>query len=210
MNPQIKVFLEFSNEVWNYAFVQTTAVNNAGPQNISTPRRYALRCANMFNLWKQVWGNDFNRITRVVGTQAANNTIGQEAMAELRDNFDMLAPALYFNYTFDANCYANLKSLGTAATTHDILSCAKNDFLTTWASVAQNNKNAWMYGKGIVHYEFGQGLTSGGFVESFQDSTYAAQLTSEMVALYQQTIDSLKHWNTDQINPFALTGPRNI
>ena len=208
LNPQIKVFLEFSNEVWNYAFVQTTAVNNAGPQNISTPRRYALRCANMFNLWKQVWGNDFNRITRVVGTQAANNTIGQEAMAELRDNFDMLAPALYFNYTFDANCYANLKSLGTAATTHDILSCAKNDFLTTWASVAQNNKNAWMYGKGIVHYEFGQGLTSGGFVESFQDSTYAAQLTSEMVALYQQTIDSLKHWNTDQINPFALTGPR--
>ena len=208
LNPQIKVFLEFSNEVWNYGFVQTTAVNNAGPQNISTSRRYALRCANVFNIWKQVWGNDFNRIIRVAGTQATNYTLGQEVMAELQDNFDVLAPALYFNYTGDKTGYANLKTLGTAATTHDILNCAKNDFLNNWASVAQNNKNAWMYGKGIVHYEFGQGLTSGGAIESFQDSTYAAQLTREMVALYQQTIDSLKHWNTDQINPYELTGAR--
>ena len=208
LNPQIKVFLEFSNEVWNFGYVETMDVYNAGPQNIANARRYALRCGNMFNLWKQVWGNDFNRITRVLGTQAVNNTNGQEAMAELQDNFDVIAPALYFNYTKDASCYANLKSLGTAATSHDILSCAKNDFLTSWASVAQNNKDAWMYGKGVVHYEFGQGLNSGSSIEPFQDSTYAAQLTTEMAALYQQTIDSLKHWNTDLINPYELTGER--
>ena len=207
LNPGIKVFLEFSNEVWNSSFGQSTSVNNAGPQNISTGRRYALRCAHVFTIWKQQWGNDATRVIRVLGTQAASNSTSQNEMAELQSNFDVLSPALYFNYSNDATCYSSLKAVGSAATAHDVLNCAKNDFFNHASSFLQNSKDAWMYGKGVVYYEWGQGMTSGK-LEAFQDSNYAAQISVEMGQFYQQVIDSMKRWNTDQINPYALTGNR--
>ena len=208
LNPGIKVFLEFSNEVWNGGFGQSSDVANAGPQNIAASRRYALRCANVFTIWKQQFGSDAARIIRVLGTQGTSNSTGQNEMAELQDGFDVLSPALYFNYTNGGSCYASLQSAGTTATAHDVLACAKNDFFSRSNAYLQNNKDALMYGKQVTYYEWGQGMNASGKLETFEDSSFAAQISTEMGQFYTQLLDSMKLWNTAQLNIFSLTSDR--
>lgn len=84
-----KVFLEFSNEVWNWgsAFYQTHAVTNAGlaaGEGYPTPgvpigeqdpnkargRQYAKRHLAMINIFKDVFGEDYaDRVVAVCGAQ---------------------------------------------------------------------------------------------------------------------------------------------
>lgn len=77
-----KVYIEFSNEVWNAAFPQYVyAVNHgkaawpgvAGVSDFDYNRSwYGMRVAQMCDSWKSTWGNDSSRVVCVLGAQAAS------------------------------------------------------------------------------------------------------------------------------------------
>lgn len=74
-----KVYVELSNETWNSGFSQTADATTAGagvwpslPGYLQNRYWYGMRTAQMCDIWKSVWGNDFSRVVCVLAGQAGN------------------------------------------------------------------------------------------------------------------------------------------
>jgi hypothetical protein len=76
-----KVYVEFSNEVWNGQFAQSAYATTQGqatfPSGLGTPfdynrNWYGMRTAQICDIWKSVWGPDSARVVCVLAAQAAN------------------------------------------------------------------------------------------------------------------------------------------
>lgn len=82
-----RVYIEYSNEVWNGQFSQADyarAMGIAAWGNVASDFElqlswYGQRSARMCELWKTAWGSDATRITCVLGAQAANAWTQQQA-----------------------------------------------------------------------------------------------------------------------------------
>ncbi len=80
-----RVYLEFSNEVWNGAFrAGEWAQANADQLWPDTPDRYgarmnwfAKRSVEVCGLWKSVWGDQAERVQCTIGAQAANSWVSE-------------------------------------------------------------------------------------------------------------------------------------
>lgn len=89
-----KVYVEFSNEVWNGTFRQSQyatqlgrslaaaapAALKAGGTFQDNRDWYGMRTAQMCDIWKSVWGTDYSRVHCVLGAQAPNPWTAQEAL----------------------------------------------------------------------------------------------------------------------------------
>ncbi len=99
LEPDQQIYIEFSNECWNYIFPQTWWVQEQADQlGISARRFYAQRSANMFRIWEEVFGGS-DRLVRVLGSQAANSGITGQIVNGLPDGAeaDAIAIAPYFH-----------------------------------------------------------------------------------------------------------------
>jgi len=82
LNPELKVYLEYSNEVWNGMFAQNKyAQKMAKSRSLGPAERpwegggmyYAERSVEIFDIWKDVFGgSSSDRIVRVLAWQAGN------------------------------------------------------------------------------------------------------------------------------------------
>ncbi len=84
-----KVYIEFSNEVWNYIFSQASYAQTQGqamwPGANATPfdlnrNWFGMRTAQMCDIWKSTWGADASRVVCVLGAQAANTYTATESL----------------------------------------------------------------------------------------------------------------------------------
>jgi hypothetical protein len=84
-----KVYVEFSNEVWNpgfpqfaYAIAHGRAMwPSAGSQADYGNNWYGMRVAQSCDIWKSVWGSDSSRVVCVMGAQAANPWTATQALS---------------------------------------------------------------------------------------------------------------------------------
>lgn len=207
LKPNIHVFLEYSNEVWNWQFTQAHWVSDNGNQNISYPRRYVDRSLNVFRIWHQEWAGQTQRVRRVLGTQTGYNWISEQILAQAKGEFDFFSPTFYFGYS--GTCLDNLRTLGAAATTTDVINCTRTSMRSFFPNISQTYRLSQIYGKPIAHYEGGQHMTSNPTIEPFQTALYASQIDPQIRSLYQEMIDSLRRYGgTTHACAFTLTGPR--
>ena len=84
-----KIYIEFSNEVWNgiypqfqYATTQGQALwPNAGVSSFNYNRNwFGMRTAQMCDIWKSVWGADASRVVCVLGAQIGNSGTATQAL----------------------------------------------------------------------------------------------------------------------------------
>jgi hypothetical protein len=114
-----KVYVEFSNEVWNGSFPQyqyAVARGQAlwrdqpgGGGGFAWNRNwYGMRSAQTCDIWKSVWGEDGNRVVCVLAAQAANTDSAVSSLACRfwtqgapcsRHGFGAVAIAPYFGYS---------------------------------------------------------------------------------------------------------------
>jgi len=76
LNASRKVYVEYSNEVWNWQFSQAHFALEQGKSRWSQEgdvfaQWYGLRTAQMSDIWKQVFGQQRDRVVSVMGTQTA-------------------------------------------------------------------------------------------------------------------------------------------
>ncbi|MDZ7880491.1 MAG: PKD domain-containing protein [Saprospiraceae bacterium] len=207
LKPNINVFLEYSNEVWNWQFEQAHWVGNNGNQNISYPRRYAERALNTFRIWHTEWAGQTQRVKRVLATQTGYNWVSQEMLAQVKGAFDYFSPTFYFGY--GGSCLDNLRSLGTSATVTDVINCTRTSMRSFFPNISQTYRLAQLYGKPIAHYEGGQHMTSNPTIEPFKTALYASQIDPQIRTLYQEMMDSLRRYGgTTHATAFVLTGVR--
>lgn len=113
LDPGLKAYVELSNEVWNLGFPQATwarqqAQDLWGADGDDWPQAYGLRAAQVMDIWTEVFGEDAERLIRVVGTQTGwpglEENILTAPLAYLSlgympvDSFDAYAVTGYFGY----------------------------------------------------------------------------------------------------------------
>jgi hypothetical protein len=76
LNADRKVYVEYSNEVWNWQFPQAHYALESGKKRWSQEgdvfaQWYGMRTAQMSDIWKQVFGTQRDRVVSVMSTQTA-------------------------------------------------------------------------------------------------------------------------------------------
>jgi hypothetical protein len=89
LDPQLKVYVEYSNEVWNSQFSQGKWIEQQGQQQWPNSSEsaftkridwYSQRTTQVINLWEQAFGTDKQRVIGVMGAQASNLWTAQRAL----------------------------------------------------------------------------------------------------------------------------------
>jgi hypothetical protein len=209
LKPGIRVYVEYSNEVWNWQFEQAHFVADSTNQSIPYPRRYVERASHAYRIWNSIWGSESNRVTRIMGLQLTNNYLNREILAHADPNdYEAVSPSFYVGLDYSNNGVPDLNSLGAAATPQQIVANANYVFETVYPLWQDVYRDARMFKKTVVNYEGGQHFTNFS-IPPFLNAMYAAQYIPEMYTLYSRMIDSLRVLGSSLAVAFTFTGPNN-
>ncbi len=174
LEPGRHLYVEFSNEVWNWMFDQTQFLNEYGciQQGKSWPEGIVPYIQNCMNIWTAAYDGQLYRITRVVGTQLSWLDVSRRIATNLTpDSFDAISPTYYFGLSAEADSV--LDGLGASATSADIATFARAGMAASFSYLQQTKTLAEELQKKLVFYEGGQHLTPNPFGE---EPTYAQAL----------------------------------
>lgn len=197
LDPGLKVYVEYSNEVWNWQFAQARYAAEQGRKlNLGDPehlRFYSQRAVEIFTIWEQVFGRT-KRVVRVLGTQYVN-TYASEQILKWRNahqHADALAVGAYFGHRFGDPKTADEVSRMTAGQLLDALekevTGPDREHIRKQAALARK------YGLELIAYEGGQHLAGFGGAENNAALTallIAANRHERMGSLYRK---HLAHW----------------
>ncbi|MBC7352151.1 MAG: hypothetical protein H5U08_07310 [Thermogutta sp.] len=171
LDPQLKVYIEYSNEVWNGMFEQSRW---AGEQGIrlgfaekpweAAWRYTAWRSVQIFRIWEEVFGGR-DRLVRVLPTQAANPYVSEQILSfqDAYKHADVLAIAPYISM--------NVHSSGDGPTAEEVAQWSLDKLLDHVENRSLPQAIEWMkrqkevanrFGVGLVAYEAGQHLVAVG------------------------------------------------
>lgn len=197
LDPSLHPHVEYSNEVWNTGFAQTTWANAQSvklglPAPWGTPSVfYAQRAVQIFKIFQQVYGADSARVVRVVAGQAAWTQFLENALAwkDTAANADVLAIAPYFSAgnAGDPAQVATTLTLTSDQIVDQMLVGIRGD-ITSW--IKANAALASKYKLKMKAYESGAGDSSWYFPADKQDAMTAlftaAQRNPRMKDVYDE------------------------
>ncbi len=166
-----RVWVEYSNEVWNAQFDQYGAVAQCpAGKGENNPHKGLLVCQAersdaIFSIWRQAFGESAARVVRVVGSQAAVPWSSKNLLAHrnLSERTDALAIAPYFGLIANQKNQAEIAGLSV-----DEMFDRVDD--ETLPQAIENMKGqaeiATRFGVDLVAYEGGQHFSAVGGVEN--------------------------------------------
>ncbi len=206
LDPELVVYLEYSNEVWNWIFAQAHYNAQTAPSNLNYGRAMAEKAARTFRIWQHVFGDQKTRIRRVLGLQAGYNYLNEQILSQLHPSeWDLASPASYIG--LDHGSTGN-PVLNAASTPQDIVENARNNWLLFIPALRQDYGNVRLFGKGIVNYEGGQHFVGDvfGTTYPYQQAMYDAQYSQEIYHLYSDMLDTVRNWGSSMFGNFILSG----
>lgn len=199
LDPDLKIYVEYSNEIWNWIFSQTAYCHDNGDQNVPWPERIVPFVQNALDIWTEEFAEAPDRIIRVVGVQMSWQDVSNRIVFNMEaGSFDAFSPAAYFGFSEES--ISELESLGVNATADDVIEMAREDmvdFAYQWAK-DQHESIATELGIPMIYYEGGQHLTPEPFgsVQDYNPALVAAQSHPGMYDLYNEWYDSLRTFAT--------------
>ncbi len=180
LDPALHPHIEYSNEVWNTGFAQTTWANaRSQALGLDSPYGqpaifYATRSVQVFKIIQGVYGADSGRIVRVLAGQAAwdNFLTNMLAYKDTAANADVMAIAPYFNAADadDASKVAASLALTSDQVVDQMLANVRTD-IKSW--MTSNAALAKKYKLTLKAYESGPGDSSWYFPADKQDAMTA-------------------------------------
>jgi hypothetical protein len=224
LDPSLKVYIEYSNEVWNSGFEQCRyAQDQARRLGLGPKDRpweggamfYAQRSVEIFGIWEKVFGGR-ERLVRVVAWQAASGDYWTDGLLlgykDTARHVDALAIAPYISFGIPekADDPKELSAKTVAGWSLDQLfdHLKKKSLPECLGWVAQQKKVADKYSLKLLAYEAGQHLVGVGGGENNEGLTrlfHAANRDPRMGALYTQYLDGWKAAGGDLLCLFAST-----
>ncbi len=188
LDPNLTIYLEYSNECWNWIFDQTYWLDEAAPF-YTYGRNYGHYSRRVFNRWDMAFAGQGHRIKTVL---AGHDYFVLDALAVFDDegDTDLVDLVSYPGYVaLDEADYATLNSLGASATASDVMAMLADNMDDQFYWMQQFKELvADSYGKDFVMYEGGQHLTPEwfGLDAPYNQALYDAQVHSEMYDFYQE------------------------
>jgi PKD repeat protein len=205
LNDSLNVYLEYSNEVWNWQFEQAHYNDDNRPDNLNYGRAYAEKARRVFRIWKNEFGAENHRVKRVLGLQGGYNYLNEHILAQLSSNeWDFASPTWYFGLNHDTVATGN-PLLNVNSTPADIIANSTNSWRENLAPRRQDCRTVQLFGKRIISYEGGQHFTDFQ-LHSYQQAMYDAQTIPAMYDLYNEVLDSFRYWGTELAMAFVDVG----
>lgn len=207
LDPNLTIYLEYSNEVWNWIFAQAHYNDQNRPANLGYGRAYAEKCRRVFKIWHEVFAGQTQRVKRVLGMQGGYNGLNEQILSQIPQNeWDYGSPSHYFGLDHSGGT----PTLTASSTGDDINLQARNNFFGTngfLTYIKQDYRNVKVFGKEIVTYEGGQHYTDFQ-THPYQQAMYAAQYLPSMYALYNDVLDTIRNMGNRLAVGFTLSGPQ--
>lgn len=212
LHPDARIYVEYSNEVWNSQFGQHDYIKGLGDGKTYSDAffdAWAERCRRTFEIWSGVFGEDKDRLVRVAAVHLQNPWVAQKLLPRLNGAFDAISPSAYFGITRNQG-----KTLNAATTVDEILDlCEKNirGDNRGWFEAHGELAKQWSDKLGrpirLVAYEAGQHLSANGDENlSYYDALFHAQSNPRMYALYLMNMRAFEQAGGDLFVAFNDVG----
>lgn len=199
LKPDLKIYIEYSNECWNGIFAQARYCRDQGRKlglsdnDYQAQLRYcSRRSVEVFRIWESVLGGP-SRLVRILPAQSANPWTSTQVMdfEEAYKHADALAIAPYFG-----NALGDPKPQDQVArmTVDQVLDKCAQDIAEGNKTIAEQARLAEARSLSLVAYEAGQHLVGYGGAENnkaLEELFQAANRHPRMKALY---LDYLNGW----------------
>jgi hypothetical protein len=208
LNPDLTLYVEYSNEIWNWMFPSSHYLEENGNQDVDWPERIVPFIQNVLDIFSTEFAGQLDRLVRVVGVQAGWYDVGNRMISNMRPgSFDAVSPTAYFGFTDAA--YASLEASGSSTTVEDVFNLAKNSIDgegLEWISLYLNR--TMELGLKFLFYESGQHLTPDPFgsVQPYNQALVDIQYHDAMYYLYNYWFNRLREirQNSSYIDNFLF------
>ncbi len=214
LDPKLKAYIEYSNEVWNpifihhdYAIEKGMAANLDAKKSPAGYKWYSRRSVEVFKLWEDAFGGS-DQLIRVMGSWASNQNMTSQILSfeKAYEHTDAVAIGPYVS--------AHPKVLRKANNVSEVFK-AMMDKKSKWGMasiisyIKKQEKVAKSYGVDLIAYEGGQHLVDWNtrkVDESPNPLLYAANRDPRMGVIYDEL---LREWRRSGGKLFvAFSAPR--
>ncbi len=214
LDPTLNVYVEYGNEIWNFAFENSAvyAAAQANPILNQSLGRYQLvaqqsaySLVNDGQIFDQVFGAAAARVRPVLGGQLAWTAFSSYGLQFIQQYF---GPPSKYLYAIGAAPYVTIyDSQNVAGLTLDQLFADMHQYLNNSIVPWIHNTMALasQYGLRMVGYEGGQGLVPGANNLNF-GLFQQAQSDPRMFQLYVELVNDWQQGGGQLLNAYQLTG----
>lgn len=213
LEPGRKVYIEWSNEVWNagYGFETFPWVTEklALPENAYlNGDRWAFVARETkrdFDIWSEVFAGQTDRMVRVVAGQQANSWIAGQILANMGGHFDAVSASAYIH--LDDAARAKFSATTTSDQVIDALLQATPTavgWLKDHKSLATQYSSSLGRPISLVAYEGGPHLDGRG--ASYQSAFFAAATNPRMRDVYSQLLQGCQSAGLNEFLQYSFTG----
>jgi hypothetical protein len=225
LNPKLRAWVEYSNEVWNGGFSQHQYAAKQGQRlGLAAADKawqgawhfYAQRSVQIFNIWQNVFVESLkenSRFVRVLASQAAYTDSAQHILSfqNAAHHADVLAIAPYVTFNVPQQAEDGLIDTVVANWGLDKLFAHINSVALpeTMQWIKNNKKLANDYGLALVGYESGQHLVGVGGAENNDKLTQlfmAANADARMGDVYAKSFSMWQQLGGDLTCAFNSVG----
>lgn len=202
------IYVEYSNEVWNWIFDQAHYNVETAPSNLNYGRAMAEKAGTVFRIWHAVFGPEKARVRRVLGMQAGFNYLNEQILSQLDPaDWDYGSPTSYLG--LDHGSSGN-PVLHAGSSPDDILANARHHWQNYIPELRQDYNNVKLFGKEIINYEGGQHFVGNvfGVPYPYQQAMWDAQYSPGIYALYDDMLDTIRTWGSRLFANFSLASPQ--
>jgi hypothetical protein len=214
LKPNLKIYIEYSNECWNSMFAQARYCKDKGKElGLSENdyqaqlRYYSKRSVQIFKLWEQVFGGP-GRLVRVLAAQSANPWTSEQVMdfEAAYKHADVLGIAPYFGHAL-GNPKNQEKTIKMSV--EEVLDTCKGYIEKNNNTIAKQAEMASERGLCLIAYEGGQHLVGHGGAENnkkMEQLFHAANRHPRMKQLYLEYLAGWKKNGGTMMAIFSSTG----
>lgn len=204
LDPKLKVYIEYSNEVWNSQFAQYKYAADEGKklgfdegESGAAYRYTAYRSVQIFKIWEEVF-NGNARLIRVLATQTVNPSVSKQ-IVEFQDawkNADALAIGSY------VGTMMKIKGRGAGPDEDQVEAWTTDQALDYMEETALPKTIGWIngqkeiadkYGLKLMSYEGGQHMVGRGKAvgnEKIVNLFHEANASERMGKIYRQLFEA--------------------
>ncbi|MCB1216776.1 hypothetical protein KDL44_05250 [bacterium] len=201
LDPELRIYIEYSNEVWNGSFPAAGYAQERGlalglSENAYEAhlRYYSQRSVEIFAIWQQVFSGQEDRLVRVISGQHVNAWAADQILdwQNAYEHADCYATAPYFGGGIGSSPNADAALTMSLA---EIVQFCADSLPQNYATMQENAEDAHSRGLKLIAYEGGQHMV--GYGEWQNNDALTAKLTAANrdPGMRQVYADYLANWS---------------